>query len=367
MCYNLRKKGGALMTEKVFSTNGYEYITSKIEEAIKSGSREAVISGCWEIGEAIRIPSDFTLVLDNCHLRMADGCYSQMFVNESFDTEKGRTAEGTDRNINIIGIGEAILDGGKYNGLSEKNHSRDGMPPIWKNNLLLFTNVDGFKISGISCRNQRWWALNFIYCANGYIGNIDFCANDTGIDADGNEYHGLKRNAYREVLVKNADGVDLRAGCHDIVIENITGFTEDDSIALTALNGNIEKNFGVSDLPGDICRVKIKNIRTASFCTNVRLLNQGGTKLHDILIDGVYDMGRESTHMDSGLYTVRVGDTRLYGARHATADETCNITIKNVRGGGRYVISLAGSIKNLEMENIEAFADAQLLLDERTE
>ena len=355
------------MTEKIFKKGGYEYITSKINEALSSGGCEATVSGCFEMDRAVRLPSDFTLILKDCHLRMADGCYSNMFVNESCGTEKGRTSAGTDRNINIIGEGEAILDGGKYNGLSEKNHSRDGMPPIWKNNLLLFTNVDGFKITGISCRNQRWWAMNFIYCANGYIGNIDFCANDTGIDADGNEYHGLKRNAYREVLVKNADGVDLRAGCHDIVIENITGFTEDDSIALTALNGRCEKEFGVSDLPGDICRVEIRNIRTASFCTNVRLLNQGGTKLHDINIDGVYDMGRDSVHMDSGLYAVRVGDVHLYGSRHATADETCNITIKNVRGGGKYVVSLAGAIKDLEMENIEAFADAELLLDNRTE
>ena len=76
--------------------------------------------------------------------------------------------------------------------------------------------------------------------ANGYIGDLDFCANDTGIDGNGCEYHGLKRDKYAEVLVKNADGVDLRQGCHDIVIENLTGFTEDDSVALTALNGRLE-------------------------------------------------------------------------------------------------------------------------------
>ena len=35
-------------------------------------------------------------------------------------------------------------------------------------------------------------------------------------------------------------------------------------------------------------------LHTAAFCTNVRLLNQGDVKLHDIMIDGVYDMGCES-------------------------------------------------------------------------
>ena len=353
------------MSNKEFLPNGYSYATEKINEAIENESRTATLSGCWELDSEVRLPSNFTLILKDCHLRMADGVFSNMFVNENHGTELGKTIDGTDRNINIIGIGEAILDGGKYNGLSEKNHSRDGMPPIWKNNLLLFTNVDGFKISGISCRNQRWWALNFIYCANGYLTNIDFCANDTAFDESGNEYHGLIRDRYAEVLVKNADGIDLRQGCHDILIENISGFTEDDSIALTALNGSCEKAFGVEELPSDLCRVTIKNIRTASFCTNVRLLNQGDIKLHDILIDGVYDVGNVSPHMDRGKYAVRVGDTKMYGTRHATADETYNITIKNVRGGQEYVISLAGQMNNLTMYGIEAFNGAKMLLDER--
>lgn len=355
------------MPDTVFTKCGSAYISSKIKEAIDNKTRTATISGRFEIDEAIRLPSNFTLILENAHLRMADGVYSNMFVNEHHGTDIGRTPDGTDRNISIIGRGEAILDGGKYNGLSEKNHSRDGLPPIWKNNLLLFTNVDGFKISGISCRNQRWWALNFIYCSNGYLGNIDFCACDIGIDPDGREYHGLIRDKYAEVLVKNADGIDLRQGCHDILIENITGFTEDDSVALTGLCGRLEKTFAVEGLPSDICRVEIRNIRTAAFCTNVRLLNQGDVKLHDILIDGVYDMGNESEYMDRGIFAVRVGDTRLYGPRHSTKDETYNITIKNVCGKGYYVISLAGAIKDLVLFGIEAADGAKMIKDERIE
>ena len=354
------------MSDKRFLAGGYEYICSAIEEAINDMSRTATVSGCWEIDRAIRLPSNFTLILKDCHLRMADGSYSNMFVNASHDTDKGRTIEGTDRNINIIGRGEAILDGGTYNGLSEKNHSRDGMPPIWKNNLLLFTNVDGFQVSNISCYNQRWWALNFIYCANGYIGNIDFCANDLSIDENGCMSHGLTHNGYAEVLVKNADGVDLRQGCHDITIENITGFTEDDSVALTALNGAMERRFAVAGLPSDICNVSIKNIRTAAFCTNVRLLNQGDLKLHDILIDGVEDVSSASPHMDRGLYAVRIGDLHLYGERHSTKEETYNITIRNVRGGGEYVLALAGEIGALVIHGIEAINGTKMLLDKRT-
>ena len=351
---------------EIFKKGGSEYIAAEIKKAIENETRTAKISGNWEIDSAVRIPSNFTLILEDCHLCMADGSFSNMFVNKHHDTEVGRTLAGRDSNISVIGRGRAILDGGKYNGLSEKNASKDGMPPIWKNNLLLFTNVEGFKVSDISCRNQRWWALNFVYCAHGYLGNIDFCANDTAFDENGNEYHGLIRSKYSEVLVKNADGIDLRQGCHDIVIENITGFTEDDSIALTGLNGRVEKAFSVPELPSDICNVEIRNIRTAAFCTNVRLLNQGDIKLHDILIDGVYDMGPECPYMDEGRYAVRVGDVHMYGTRHATEDETYNITIRNVRGAQTHVIALAGAMKNLVMYGIEAVGNTKMLLDDRT-
>lgn len=353
------------MEGKHFKSGGAEYICERIRAAVESGGRTATISGAWEIERAVRLPSNFTLILENCHLRLADGSFTNIFVNEHHDTELGRTPAGLDSNISIIGRGAAILDGGKYNGLSERTQLKDGMPPVHKNNLVLFTNVEGFKIQGISCRNQRWWALNFYYCRFGYIADIDFCASDIGIDADGNEYHGLMRERYDEVLVKNADGIDLRVGCHDIVIENITGFTEDDTIALTALFGKGEKQFAVCGLPTDICNVKIRNVRSAAFCTIVRLLNQGGTKLHDIEIDGVTDVAPECDRLDHGLYAVRVGDVRLYGSRHATAEETYNIAIKNVRGSGDYVVSLAGAMRGLTMYGIEACGDARLLLDER--
>ena len=299
------------MNGKIFAPGGYGYITEKISEAIKNGSRTATVTGAWEIDDAIRIPSDFTLILDGCHLRMADGSYSNMFINEHHGTDVGLTAQGTDCNISIIGRGEAILDGGKYNGLSEKTPKEAGLPPIWKNSLILFTNVRGFRISDIFCRNQRWWALNFIYCSEGYIGNVDFTSNDTAIDENGNEYHGLIRDRYDDVLVKNADGIDLRRGCHDILIENITGFTEDDTIALTGLYGRVERALSVEELPPDIYNVTIRNIRSAAFCTNVRLLNQGNVKLHDIVIDGVYDTSETSPYMDKGLYAVRIGDMHI--------------------------------------------------------
>lgn len=353
----------------VFNKNGTEYIRKLIDEGVKNKTNTATVCGKWEISEAILIPSDFTLILDSCHLCMADGTFDNMFRNEHCGDVHTLTAGTGDRNIKIIGSGEVILDGGNYNGLCETNAGTDGRPNMYVNNLLLFVNVDGFEIRNIHCRNQRWWALNFIYCSDGIIKDVDFRSNDTCIDKDGNEYHGFISERAEEVLVKNADGIDIRHGCHHIKIENITGILGDDSVALTGLLGWGELAFESKDKPIDICNINIRNIRTAAFASNVRLLSQGGVPLHDILIDGVYDMTDEVECMDIGACGVKLGEgSRLYGSRHSTEEEVYNITIRNVRSRGWIgAIALGGNMKNVTWENIEAFDGTKMINDMRNE
>ena len=339
--------------KKAIRKGGTEYIRALISNAIQSGRRCVTVSGVWEIDEAIRLPSNFTLILENCHLRLADGCYSNIFVNEHNETPIGRTVAGTDRNISILGRGEAILDGGEHNGLCEATPPDQCPAPLYKNNLILFTNVDDFKVSGLRCINQRWWATNFIYCRNGYIGDMDFCADDRRFDENGNLVHGLLRAEYDKIYIRNADGIDLREGCQSIVIENITGFTEDDTVALTGLAGKMEAAFRVEGLSSDICNVSIKNVRAAAFCAIVRLLNQGDIKLHDIEIDGIFDTCESCAHLDRTGRAVRIGDTHMYGTRHCTKDETYNISVKNVYAAGDHALVLAGEIGNLVIYGIE--------------
>lgn len=334
--------------------DGFEYITSLINGAVDSGSRYAVVEGFYEISDTVIIPSGFTLILRGAYLRLADGVYCNIFRNAGCDKEN-RSADDPDRDIRLIGEYGAVLDGGIYNGLSEKNSEKDGLPHISRNNTILFVNVDGFEVSGIKVINQRWWGLNFICCRRGVIRDIEFRSNDACVAPDGTVYHGLSRSKYGEVLVKNSDGIDLRGGCHDIIIERITGFTEDDTVALTALPGRLEQMYAVDGADGDIRNVIIRDVQSAAYCANIRLLNQGGTKLYNILIDGMQDTSYDCPYMDMGGNGVRVGDANLYGSRHSTADETFNITIKNVYSRAANAVSLAGAIKNLTLDNINVF------------
>ena len=352
-----------------FKKNGGEEIQSLIDRAKADGTNRVVITGAWEIEREIRIPSDFHVILDNAHLRLADGVFCNVFINEHCRTEIGHTLAGRDRNITVEGRGNAVIDGGNHNGLLERTSEKNGMPHISYNNLLLFTNVDGFRVNGIRFINQRWWALDFIYCANGRISNIDFLANysvrneNTGEIIPFSSIKDITGVSNNSVCVPNADGIDLRAGCHNIIIENITGYTEDDTVALTNLPGDIEELYKVEGLSTDLHDVIIRNVNSSALCSNVRLLNQGGTKLYNILIDGVFDSSMNSPYMDRGYCGVRVGDRDMYGKTHSTAEETYNIRITNVYSRALTVLRLIGGMKNVTYDNINGFDGYQYLTD----
>ena len=144
----------------------------------------------------------------------------------------------------------------------------------------------------------------------------------------------------------------LRIGCHDVLIENITGFTEDDTVALTALGG-FERKLGyiVEGQSTDIHDVKIRNIASDSyFCAVVRLLNDEGNKLYNIDIDGV-------THVFSGKhparpnFVVRIGDMN-YAKKHSTLGDTHHISVKNVYSHGTYAVGLFKGLVDAELNNI---------------
>ena len=101
----------------------------------------------WTIEKTILLPSDITIILDSCHLRLADDVYENIFRNENAYEEIGKTAEGTQHDIYIIGRGNAVLDGGRHNGVFEQTWRKLGLPHPRTGNLILLVNVDGYTLS----------------------------------------------------------------------------------------------------------------------------------------------------------------------------------------------------------------------------
>ena len=104
-----------------FLANGGNFIQNAISKALSESKRMAKVTGNWLIEKTVRIPSDFTLILEDCHLRMADNTFCNMFTNERCRTEKGKTIEGTDR---LNGRHQPLQNSTKHGGRS-KSSSRN--------------------------------------------------------------------------------------------------------------------------------------------------------------------------------------------------------------------------------------------------
>jgi len=339
--------------------NDSESIRAAIAEAVRTGGMKVRIprlnertgEELWTIEETVSLPSGIEVLVDDAHLVLAEGKFLNMFTIGDPNAPGGNTVEGTARSITLHGRGNAVLDGGVYNGLHEKNSNKDGFPDIYNNTTLLFFNADGLTVENLSLINQRWWAITNIFVRNAVYRNIRFRADFSRKDENGVHYPNEKPRTYNEVYVKNADGIDLRIGCSHFLIENISGFTEDDSVALTALGGGERRRgYIVEGLDTDIHDVKIHNISTESYCANVRLLNDEGNKLYNVEIDGVTSF-QELSPSRENCATIRIGDMK-YAKQHSSLGDTHHITVRNIVSRQTWAVALCKGLVDSVIENI---------------
>ena len=221
----------------------------------------------WVIQRAIKLHSGSTVVLDSCRLRLADGVFDSIFKNDFARMPEAGLISNRQYDIRIMGVGSAILDGGRHNGLTEHN-DRDSENPkfdhcVLENTLIHFHNAERIAVENLRIENSRYWGMTFHYCSYGRVSNIQFMSSGA---------------------CPNADGIDLRMGCCDFTIENISGYTQDDSVALTCLDDNVAH---VQGMDSDIHGIIIRNVSTCTRCANIRLLNHYGYKLYNVVIQNV--------------------------------------------------------------------------------
>ena len=301
----------------------------------------------WDIDSAILLPSDIHIVLDNCYMRQTDGSFDNVFRNENIYTDGFATADGEQRNIFITGIGNAVIDGGTPNGLTEKTSEKDGNPHIIWNNTILLHNIDGFAIENIKIINQRWWAINLIYATNGRVDNVTFDAKDN---------------------IPNQDGLDLRCGCHNISVSNIFGQAGDDLIALSGFMG-FERRLGfiVPEKDKDIYNVTIRNVVGTSVTKAVvALRNHDEIKLYDVTVEGVTDTSGDGNG-NSPYAIVRVGQKTYSNIRPSVIGETSRIFINNVHAAHGDAVLVNATLCDSYITNIFCAKDARTAFSTRSD
>lgn len=362
-----------------------EMIQSAVDFAARTGEavtvpRHNLRTGkdIWILPRAVLLNSGTILRLDNCHLRQADGIFDNMFRNSNGRTERAAEQAGRQYDIQIVGLGHAVLDGGNHNGLVERNAGRDGRPPIIVNTTIHLHNCERILLDNLNIIHQRWWGITFHYCSAGRVSNIRFMSIGNA---------------------PNADGVDLRTGCTGFVIENISGYTQDDSVALTCLDHGTDARMRVAGMDDSIHNVIVRNVTTATRCAQVRLLNQDGKRVYNVIVEDIqngceidprdpgaegyalripfskdYKLESETSMALAEPYWgtfrdgqrpgagVRIGDDWYFKdndpAYRAKPGDMFNITVRNVQSRAQYGVTVACALSDALIENIQMFGDA---------
>lgn len=190
----------------------------------------------WLIDEAILLPSDFELELNNCKIKLSDQCRDNFI--RSANSGLGITTVASLKNIRVIGVGNVLLEGAEHprstgdhnktlsvnpNGFSQSYGTDAGKPNEnqkggWRNHAIIFAHVDGFEISGITLKDYHGHGLVLERSINGLVKNITFDVSQA-VNINGTA---------QQIL--NQDGMGVRFGCKNIIISNIRGKSGDDFI-----------------------------------------------------------------------------------------------------------------------------------------
>ena len=326
----------------------------------------------WLLDSALLVPANVHLIIDNCTIKLANSCRDNFIRSANCGPDCGTVP--TIKNIRITGIGNAVLEGAdipRSTGDSGKPQAKPGFVPDgpvsfgsdagipgefqkgdWRNVGILLVKVDNFAIEGLTIRDSHCWAISLESCINGRVRDIEFASRN-----------GKMVNGKWE-LFRNQDGLDLRRGCRNILIENISGVSGDDLIALTAIPtkvrpagqlnstamlGGDEK---VSD--GDVCNIIIRNVR--GYCAGghhiVRFLNTKGIKMYNIILDGLIDTSPADV-VDRAA--VKIGDNNKNWGGVTPLGDTYGFHISNIHSRARTPILVAGSLMDSTITNVINF------------
>lgn len=345
----------------------------------------------WLLDRAILLPENTTIIIRNCKIKLSDRCRDNFF--RSANCGFGIDFPAETQNIHIKGEGNAVLEGAdhpratgdaskilacpcpykdedliKYAEWVPEDRKKSGVLNFfdkhihtygtdagiegesqrgdWRNIGILFANVQNFSIENVKIVCPHAWGISLEACGKGTISKIEFKANMS------KKIDGMLHN------IENQDGIDLRNGCHNIVISDISGETGDDVIALTAIARNSAVRQGGSlcsthvmtndwnKRDKNISNVIIRNVMAkSSLCAVIRLL-PACAEIENVVIDGVIDLAERNTWC-----TLLFGeDDDAYGKN--TPDGLKNIMVSNVFCNSGSAVLVCGYLKDSVLTNI---------------
>lgn len=378
-CLSIYSQHNIKATEAEYTPNQFEgNDIQRIQAAVDAAeitTGEVVIpaknsngTNLWLLDSAILLPGNITVILDNCTLQLSDQSRDNMFRSDNVGI--GITNPVWNRNIHIIGKGDVVLkgannprasgDGARTLTLNPEEEKEKGNWRVsygsdagkegikqkgdWRNIMILMAYVDGFKMQNISIEDSHAWAVSFERVHDADISDINI-NNSEEIVVNG-----------KKVMVSNKDGINLRQGCKNFRIHNISGRTGDDFIALSSLdtrseikdNGSLNSTMvTVSRWRGqkdDTEQVEISNISCQTRYRAVAIRASDSASIHHVYINGL--VTSESDEMKNTILIGGLG----YG-KPSLPGKINNIHASNVIGGGESLILIEAPVSDCHFTN----------------
>jgi len=368
-----RQSSYAVVTPNDFEGSDTARINQAITEGVKNGRRVVIprenrgaegTRNIWLLDSAILLESGLLLELENCHIKLSDRCRDNFM--RSANCGLGIEAIEPMSNIHVRGVGSVLLEGADHprasgdsaKTLGERSYGTDAgkegesQTGDWRNIGILMAFVDHFSFENIRMKDSHCWGMSMERCSYGVIRDIEFEATQTK-EIDGKT----------ETLL-NQDGVDLRQGCHNITIENITGYSGDDLVALTNILSNkpagssestmVSASNDRGDGQDDIRYIVVRNIR--GHCAGghhiIRLLNARGLRIHDVTIDGLLDTSGSGKACRAA---VKIGDSNPVWGGVTPLGDTYRIFVNNITSRALHTVLIAGSLAESSLTNIRKY------------
>ncbi|MCB0685929.1 MAG: hypothetical protein KDC53_05375 [Saprospiraceae bacterium] len=322
-------------------------------------------SHIWILDSAILLPAHMTVILNNCTLQLSDNCRDNMFRSDNVGS--GIENPAWNENISIIGIGQVFLKGANNPRSTGDSHrvlkldpekaqkagdwrvsygsdaEKPGMKQKgdWRNIMILMGYVNGFNLKNLNIVNAHAWAVSCERTINAEISNIRFnCPESQMVNG-------------KEVFIFNRDGINLRHGCKNFHIDQITGITGDDFIALSILEtqednarGGILNSTMVTSRKwqgrqDDTEQIVITNIDCQSKTRAVAIRANAMASINHVYINGLISK--------DGINVMLVGG-KGYGIDSQTG-KINNIHAMNIIGGGQSLIQIEEAISDCSFAN----------------
>ncbi len=371
--FHIKKSGFDNITPNQFEGSDTERILLAIEAAkgttnkILIPSRNANGTNKWLLDSAILLPSNMTVILDNCTIQLSDRCRDNMFRSDNVG--RGIVNPEWNHHIALIGVGDVVLRGadnpratgdggvsifldpgaeGSWSASYGSDAGKEGTKQKgdWRNIMILMGYVDGFEMKNFRIEKGHAWAVSFERTHNAVISDIHI-NNPEEIVVNGTP-----------VLVRNRDGIDLRQGCKNFRINSVSGKTGDDFIALSNLDtrktdynncGTLQSTMvtmeGWRGPEDDIEQIFITNINCTSMFRGIAIRTSDSASINNVYIDGLI-----TRKWYGGSHNSVLVGGKGYG-KPSLPGRINNIHAMNIVGNGYSLIHIEAPIENCTFMN----------------